>query len=448
MIYIQVIGVIFILGYYFGRRSGKEYFTKYNELRNKLESEQKSSKNNQIREVLSNILGNSSLQQTDNQNLENQTVPVQNSAAQTLQPSEPQPVSPVVLEESANQTVVEISKPHTDFAIKNYLDNTSLLLYFGAFLFISSVGLFVAFGNVEGALRTASVAFVSLIMYGLGFYLWNTKKKLKQVGEAFIGIGMMAIPFVGITAYNNSLDQSNAGTIWIITSILAVVMYTVTILYLRTTFVSYLLIGSVVSLTQSFVGITEGPVYYFIWLLAITGIIMQFLSIVSRTISPLRDASSNSGQIFIPVALFASVLTSTTQGVGQLAMTTGLATLYYGLLAVTDKINRKSYIGLTHVLAIITTLLATFATTESFTYLSYVLIIISVIHILSLFSFKKYLSTDIIHQNIMLTSAMFIIVFSLVDYQPHIVVLGILTLFIISTIISFIFKYLYSLFLY
>jgi hypothetical protein len=447
MFVLQILVVVFIIGFLFGRSNTKQYVTKYYELKRKLESELQASKNKQVREVLSRTLGIQVPSQYTDNHVEDSTHN-KNVIAEPWQPEPPTEniqTTPLVYEEKTAQSVVGISEPHNDFAIKNYVDNTSLLLYFGAFLFITSVGLFVAFGDVEGVQRTALVALVALLMYGSGFYLWNTKKKLQQVGEAFIGIGMMAIPFVGITAYNNNSTGSNAASIWLVTSIVALLMYAATIIYLRTTFVSYLLIGSLVSLSQSFVGITESPVYYFIWMLAITGILMQFLSLFSRTITPLRDASSSSGQIFIPIALFASVFASTTQGIGQLAMTTGLATLYYGLLAITDRLNRQSYLGLTHVLAIVTTLLTVYAMTESFSVLASTLIALSIIHALAIFVFKRYLQSDITHQNIMLITAMFIVIFSIIEYEPVTIVFGVMTFFVLSSLIAFVYRYMYSL---
>src|SRR5665647_335115 len=60
-------------------------------------------------------------------------------------PSQAVGPAPALVESAPSVLISETARP---------LDNTILLLYFGAFLLVASVGLFVAIGGLDGIIRT------------------------------------------------------------------------------------------------------------------------------------------------------------------------------------------------------------------------------------------------------------------------------------------------------
>jgi len=209
------------------------------------------------------------------------------------------------------------------------LDNVSILLYFGAFLFVASVGLFVAFSGLSGVLRTSAVALVALIMYGAGLWLHANKPKLEQAGLAFVGIGLASAPFVGLAAYSFIFDQTHGSAVWFATSVGCMAMYLHALLRLRKPLLSYLLIFTMLSLVESGVSIASAPIFYFSLGLAATGLILSVMSHYKGFDQPLQDASSNSSKIFVPLAVLASAILAGSEGTWQLGASLLLAAGYY-----------------------------------------------------------------------------------------------------------------------
>ncbi len=209
------------------------------------------------------------------------------------------------------------------------LDNVSILLYFGAFLFVASVGLFVAFSGLSGVLRTFAVALVALIMYGAGLWLHANKPKLEQAGLAFVGIGLASAPFVGLAAYSFMFDQTHGSVVWFATSVGCMAMYLHALLRLRKPLLNYLLIFTMLSLVESGVSIASAPIFYFSLGLAATGLILSVMSHYKGFDQPLQDASSSSSKIFVPLAVLASVILAGSEGTWQLGASLLLAAGFY-----------------------------------------------------------------------------------------------------------------------
>ncbi len=214
------------------------------------------------------------------------------------------------------------------------LDNASLLLYLGAFLFVSAVGLFVAVGSMPGEMRTVMVALVSVILYAGGVWLHGTQPKFKQAALAFVGIGMAIMPLVGLAAYGYVFDRTNAPIAWLLTSVLCTAMYAHAMIRLRATLLDYLFIFTIVSLFESTVSVIDLPVYYFGWCLAVIGIVSLVLSHV-RAIGHLDMPTKTLSQLFVPLSvLVAAVLASDPSGgVVQLSISLLIAAAYYTLQA-------------------------------------------------------------------------------------------------------------------
>lgn len=214
---------------------------------------------------------------------------------------------------------------------KEPLDNTSILLYFGAFLLVAAAGLFVAFGGAAGGVRTFIIAVVAALFYCVGFWLWYDRPKLKQAALAFIGIGIVLAPLIGVAAYNYVFREKGAA-VWFATSILCLALYAHAVHVIRHPLLETVFIGAFVSLFESSVAVLTLPVYYYAWGLAAAGIVIQAVQIVRR--KPLETGSPSylSANILLPVSLFVSLNMVVSRGTLQLAVSLLLAAAYYGLI--------------------------------------------------------------------------------------------------------------------
>ncbi len=209
------------------------------------------------------------------------------------------------------------------------LDNASLLLYFGAFLFVASVGLFVAFGGLSGTVRTFAVALVAAVLYGSGIWLFRHKTKLEQAGLAFAGIGLATAPFVGLAAYSFVFGRSSGAIVWFVTSLVCMGLYLHALFTLKKPLLNYILIFTFLSLVLSGIAAIDAPIYYFGWGLAAVGIVLSVVGRRRGFDQAFQDASGSSAKVFVPLASAASLVMIVSQGAGQLGISLLLAALYY-----------------------------------------------------------------------------------------------------------------------
>jgi hypothetical protein len=407
MIIIQILVAVFFIGWFFGRRGKNESEKQNNQFKYQLDQEIQSTDDKKTLDALTrlrSLLGgrNSPI----NSPRINSIPQAEPWVEMTTTPQPTAPVRAIAVTDQVSVSTQNVDTNKTD--TKNYVDNTSLLLYFGAFLFITSVGLFIGFAEVAGGLKTTLVALVAIVMYMFGFWMYKNKKQLKIVGEAFIGIGMSTIPFIGVTAYSFGSNQTNGTFIWLVTSAAALGLYGYTIMRLRSTFVSYLLLGSIVSLILSFAGIIDGPIYYYIWAAALVGITMQIISMNVASVPNLQEASKLSGQLFIPLSIAASLLSTSGEnaGVAQLAVTIGLSAGYYTLLSVTEKQEATFYSVIAHALGIVTVALGTYSFTESVKEAGISLLAISLLHAGLLLVRKKWFTEAPEHSYVMIGASL------------------------------------------
>jgi hypothetical protein len=201
-------------------------------------------------------------------------------------PEEEEGISQPGLNPAQTYAVLATNSPNLEFestpisppSPKVDLDNISLLLYFGAFLFVASVGLFIVFGGANGAVRTIAVLAVTGALYSVGIWLFHSKPKLIQAGIAFSGIGMTIAPLVGVAAYYYLFEQTSGPAVWFVTSLMCFGMYIHALWTFRRPLVSYILIFTFLSLFESGVSIMTAPIYYFGWAMALVGIILSFVS--------------------------------------------------------------------------------------------------------------------------------------------------------------------------
>ncbi len=211
------------------------------------------------------------------------------------------------------------------------LDNTSLLLYFGAFLFVASVGLFTAFGGANGAVRTIAVLLVMGVLYGSGIWLFHNRPKLIQAGIAFSGIGMTIAPLAGVAAYYYLLSQAHGPAVWFATSLMCLGMYIHALQVFRRPLISYILIFTFLSLFESGVSILAAPIYYFGWAMALVGLILVSTSRLKGFWPELQESSRASSQLILPLSVLTSLALVPQHGAGQLGISLFFAAAYYGL---------------------------------------------------------------------------------------------------------------------
>ncbi len=214
--------------------------------------------------------------------------------------------------------------------LKIRLDNVSLLLYFGAFLFVASVGLFIAFAETTGAFRTLAAALVTLVMYGTGVWLFKNKAALKPAGLAFAGIGIAIAPLVGVAAYSYVWPDS-AAVVWLLTSVFCLGLYAHAIIFLRRPLINYVFLFTMLSLFESSISIIDAPIYFFGWAMAGIGIVLLAVSRLNNIWGDFKESARVSAQLFVPVSVLVSLTLIADQGWGQLGVSFMLAALFYGL---------------------------------------------------------------------------------------------------------------------
>ena len=228
-------------------------------------------------------------------------------------------------------------------ATKEPIDSTLLLLYFGAFLLVASVGLFVALSGLSGVVRTIIVASTSGILFYGGLQLYEKNKKLALAGVSFVGSGLIIAPLTGVAWYNLVAHKSGAGIIWLITSVICISLYAYALKRIRNDFVSYLLIGSLVSAVESSVLTIGLPSYGYAWGLVVAGIFLTVRNRGRNKDDMLARSSSASAMLLVPLSLIGSIALFPQYGSVQLAITLLLGSVYYWLLSNMSTTEKANY---------------------------------------------------------------------------------------------------------
>lgn len=259
--------------------------------------------------------------------------PVQQKTQETLPGDVPEPREQIATASWVVPSDPSIAQPLSQPAPapKEPLDNTSILLYFGAFLLVAAAGLFVGFGGATGGVRTFITAVVAALFYCVGFWLWYDRPNLKQAALTFIGIGIVLAPLAGVAAYNYVFRDSGA-LVWLVTSAACLALYAHAVSVLRHPLLDYVLIGAFVSLFESSVAVLNLPVYYYGWGLAAVGLIVQAVQIWYKRPLVSEESSSWSANLLLPLSLFVSLNMVAEHGSFQLAISLLLSAVYYGLM--------------------------------------------------------------------------------------------------------------------
>lgn len=247
------------------------------------------------------------------------------------------------------------------------IDNTTLLLYFGAFLFLASAGLFVALAGAYGPLRVAVVLIVMSALYFGGLWLQSNKPKLRTAGYTFIGMGLMLAPLAGLALYSYVM-RDRPELVWLLTSLLCLGLYGHALRKIHSTFMEFIFIGTCVSLFESAISVLQMPVYYYGWGLAAMGLLLEAWAIKHGK-ETYDNPISVSGGLLIPVSVFAALYMTPQHGILQMAVSLALAAVYYGLQAwkaPVDSVNRVGYAAASHSALLLSAASFTYGVNHSF----------------------------------------------------------------------------------
>ena len=294
--------------------------------------------------------------------------------------TEPTDQNPSAIESITSQPV----KPSIE------LDNASLLLYFGAFLFVASTSLFVAFSGAGGILKAIAVYVVAMALYVTGCWLYKNKKQFRQVGIAFAGIGMSILPLMGLAIYKYVLNSQNGSIAWVVTSFLSLVVFGHAVWYFRKPFLNYVLIFTSLSLFESAISVVDAPIYYFGWAMAVLSLVLLAVSLYKNIWLDFRESALYSSQIMLPISIVLSLIFIQKSGVIQLGISLSISCLYYFLQAYSSKDqNRDAYSAITQVLAISSISTFVYAVEPSWHLLSIVALSINFVQLLIFLVFSR-----------------------------------------------------------
>ena len=310
------------------------------------------------------------------------------SASSSAQPASESSAQHTLQQDNGATTSAAAKTAPTQASTKPPIDNALLLLYLGAFLFVAAAGLFVAFAGFGGFTRTLIVAVVAALFYLGGIALFDSKPKLRQAGVSFTAIGMAIAPLIGLSYYGYVLDGTGGPLVWFVTSLGVMGLYLHALLKLRSTFVSYLLIFSFVSMLQSSMSILDAPTYFFVWMLVVTGLMLRLIARQASAwdIKELESSSRISAQVIIPVGIVVSLISVATLGAIQLAITLLLASFYYVVEGV-EEANADSQLSLwqvAHALFIAGVAVAAYGVNESIHDAALSLVVLGFLHALYL----------------------------------------------------------------
>ncbi len=212
------------------------------------------------------------------------------------------------------------------------LDNATLLLYFGAFLFLAAAGLFVAIAGDAGWLRAGIVAATSLALYSGGLWLFKTKDKLRTPAQTFIGMGMMLAPLAGLATYAYVLKDQGP-LVWFATSVACMGMYYHALRTVKNPLLEYIFLGTFVSLFESSIAVLQLPVYFYGWGLAVVALLFAAWGLAKGNEAVVSPAANTLANILVPASVCMALFATADFGSWQAGVSLLLAAVYYGLQA-------------------------------------------------------------------------------------------------------------------
>lgn len=214
-------------------------------------------------------------------------------------------------------------------ALNIKLDNSEILLYFGAFLFITAVSLFVIFSGLSGILKSLNVLVVTILFYYLGLYWYKNVNRLKSPGLTFVGIGVVLAPLVGLAVYKYLFNSHYGAVVWLLTSVFCLILYIKALIVTKKSILSYLLIFTFLSLFESAIALLKLPIYYFAWGLDAVAILTQIINIKTKIWHDYNNPSDIAAQVMIGLSIIASIAIGAQHSYYDLAISLLLSSLFW-----------------------------------------------------------------------------------------------------------------------
>jgi hypothetical protein len=188
------------------------------------------------------------------------------------------------------------------------IDSVSLLLYFGAFLVIAGVGLFVGLSDVDGAVKTISVLALALGLYGTGLYLYQRIERLRPAAITITAIGLISLPLTGVAAYTYLTNQTFGPLIWCMTSLLCFGLYMLALWKMRQSLIGYLSVFMCLSLWMSIVAVVDAPVYFFGWAMIVLAMLYLLIGKFTKLWPEVEAPLNTSASVMVPTAVVLMLL--------------------------------------------------------------------------------------------------------------------------------------------
>lgn len=222
-----------------------------------------------------------------------------------------------------------------------YADNSvNLLLYIGAFFIVASATIFVGFQweSIGGTVKAFTLILITLAFFGFGAWFY-AEPKVRNAGVTFITIGSLLIPFNGLAWYNFVFGPAgySVGSMWLITSFIAVIVYTIIAYSIRNPLYTYIAGCGGLSMMLALVNITQGRQEYYV----LAGIFFAFvLLLLTRLFGNPTEEDKKifitpltlSAHVTMPLALFFGFAIASSQGslyTMEASIAVVLGSLYY-----------------------------------------------------------------------------------------------------------------------
>lgn len=187
-------------------------------------------------------------------------------------------------------------------------DSVSVLLYFGAFLMIAGVALFVGLSSFSGAVKTVAVFALALTLYAAGLLMYRRIERLKPAGVALTAIGLVCLPLTGVAANFYAAGSASTSTIWFVTSMVSLGLYLVALWQIRQSLIGYMSVFMTLSLWMSIVAVIQAPIYFFGWATVLLGMAYLLAIRYLRLWNEIEMPLSVSASIMVPTALLLTVI--------------------------------------------------------------------------------------------------------------------------------------------
>ena len=188
------------------------------------------------------------------------------------------------------------------------VDSISILLYFGAFLMISGVGLFVGLSDYSGGIKTLAVLVLALTFYGAGLVMHQTIERLRPAALALTAIGLICLPLTGAAAYIYLATMATGALIWFVTSLVSLCLYIVALYYIRQSLIGYLSVFMCLSLWLSISAVIDAPIYFFGWAMIVLGMLYLLTARRFRLWKEVEAPLSITASIMVPSSLGLTLL--------------------------------------------------------------------------------------------------------------------------------------------